>query len=87
MRIWCMLLWAICSSVFAGEMIQVPPVEKCFLCSTEPSKTLYWPGQDAKAVLIFIPGGEGYIGLKEGQTDHRFHFFLFMGVARNPGLS
>ena len=82
-----MLLWAICSSVFAGEMIQVPPVEKCFLCSTEPSKTLYWPGQNAKAVLIFIPGGEGYIGLKEGQTDHRFHFFQTLKRLTDPALS
>ena len=39
---------------------------------------MYWKGEDSKAVVIFIPGGEGYIGLKEGQTDHRFQFFSML---------
>jgi hypothetical protein len=31
--------------------------------------TMFWQGKNSKAVLIFIPGGEGYIGFKEGQTE------------------
>ncbi len=33
--------------------------------------TMYWPGKDAKALILFIPGGEGYLGLKPGQTELR----------------
>lgn len=36
---------------------------------------MYWKGQDSKAVVIFIPGGEGYIGLRIGQVDHTYYFY------------
>ena len=29
----------------------------------------------SKAVVIFIPGGEGYIGLRIGQVDHTYYFY------------
>ena len=59
----------------AAEVIPIEPIEKCFLCNSEPSQTMYWQGQGSKAVLMLIPGGEGHIGLRSEQKDHRFHQF------------
>jgi hypothetical protein len=84
-----LLLIALCAHILthAAEVLAVTPIEKCFLCSSTPSMTLYFPGTASKAVLIFIPGGEGYIGLKEGQTDHRFHFFQTLKRLSDPTLT
>ena len=77
MRFIALFLLLITSYVHA-EVIPIKPLESCFSCSSKSSMTMYWKGEDSKAVVIFIPGGEGYIGLKEGQTDHRFHFFSML---------
>jgi hypothetical protein len=84
-----LLLIALCAQLLshAGEVIAVTPIEKCFLCSSSPSMTMYFQGAASKAVLIFIPGGEGYIGLKEGQTDNRFHFFQTLKRLTDPTLT
>lgn len=71
----------------AAEVIPVAPLESCFLCSSEPSLTMYWPGKDAKAVLMLIPGGDGHVGLKLGQTDHRFHQFQTLKRLTDPELT
>jgi len=71
----------------AAEVIPVTPVEKCFLCSRAPSLTLYFKAPQAKAVLLFIPGGEGTIGLKEGQTNHRYHLFQTLKRLSDPALT
>ena len=87
MRAWILsLLWAI-SCVHAAEVVPVAPVRSCFLCSGEPSLTLYWAAPNAKAVLILIPGGEGYIGLKPGQTDHPYHQFQSLKRLSDPALT
>ncbi|MDI9332106.1 MAG: hypothetical protein QM527_12520 [Alphaproteobacteria bacterium] len=71
----------------AAEVIPITPIEKCFLCSSTPSLTMYFQAPQAKAVLILIPGGKGYIGLKEGQTDNRFHFFQTLKRLTDPTLT
>ena len=55
------------SSVCA-EVIPIQPLETCMSCSAEPSLTFYRKGKDSKALVIFIPGGWGYIGLKQFQN-------------------
>ena len=55
------------SSVRA-EVIPIQPLETCMSCSSEPSLTFYRKGKDSKALVIFIPGGWGYIGLKQFQN-------------------
>lgn len=87
MKFLSILVFVFSSFVYAGEVIPVQPIEKCFLCSSDPSMTMYWQGKDAKAVLIFIPGGEGYLRLKEGQTDNRFHFHQTLKRLTNPYLT
>jgi len=70
-----------------AEVIPVEPIEKGFSITSEPSMTMYWQGKDSKAVLIFIPGGEGYIGLKLGQTDNRYQFHQMLKRLTNPALT
>lgn len=55
-------LWAACAH---AQIIPIKPLETCFSCSADPSLTLYVPGKASKAVLIFIPGGDGDLGLKK----------------------
>jgi hypothetical protein len=58
MRFIALFLLLITSYVHA-EVIPIKPLESCFICSSKPSMTMYWKGEDSKAVVIFIPGGEG----------------------------
>jgi len=81
-----LLLTALCACAHA-EVISVEQIEKGFFISATPTLTMYWQGQDSKAVLLFIPGGEGHIGLKPGQTDMRFHFFQMLKRLTNPALT
>jgi hypothetical protein len=67
-----------------AEVIPIAPVETCFLCSSAPSMTMYWKGNNAKAVLIFIPGGEGYMGLKEDQTEIKGQLLLALKRLTHP---
>ena len=77
MRFIALILLLITSYVHA-EVFPIKPLDSCFSCSSKPSMTMYWKGEDSKAVVIFIPGGEGYIGLKEGQTNHRYYFYQML---------
>lgn len=62
MRVITLILLLITLSVRA-EVFTIQPLESCFSCSSKPSMTMFWKGKDSKAVVIFIPGGEGYIGI------------------------
>lgn len=75
------------TQAYGAEVISVMPLANCFVCSTEPSKTMYWQGKNSKAVLILVPGGEGYIGLKPEQTDHPFHQFQTLKRLTNSDLT
>lgn len=78
-----LLIW----SYVQAQVIPVQPIEKCFFCSSDPSMTMYWQGKNSKALIIFIPGGEGYIGLKEGQTDLRGQFSQTLKRVTNAELT
>jgi len=55
-------------SSLRAELISIQPLETCMSCSSESSFTFYRKGKDPKALLIFIPGGDGYLGLKRLQN-------------------
>ncbi len=61
-----------------AQVFPVEPIEKGFFIGSEPSLTLYWPAQKAKALLLFIPGGDGHLRLKPQQTDHRYQFYQML---------
>lgn len=82
-----LLISLIASLSHAAEVIPVEPIEKCFLCSSDPSLTMYWQGQRSKAVLMLIPGGEGHVGLKPGQTDNKYHQFQTLKRLTDPSLT
>jgi len=86
MKIFALIIFLITSYVHA-EVIPIKPLESCFSCSSKLSMTMYWKGNDSKALVIFIPGGEGYIGLKEGEQDHPYHFFQTLKRLTNPNLT
>ena len=87
MRILALLLTFFTSVAHTAEVIPIEPIEKCFLCSSDPSLTMYWQGQGSKAVLMLIPGGEGHVGLKPGQTDNKFHQFQTLKRLTDPSLT
>ena len=55
------------STTVGAQLISVKPLETCLACSSEPTLTLYTQGKDSKVVLVFIPGGDGYLDLKKFQ--------------------
>ncbi len=75
------------SLAHAAEVIPVVPIERCFLCGSEPSLTMYWQGKESKVLLLLIPGGEGYVGLKVGQADHHYHLYQTLKRLTDPALS
>ncbi|MEY3871973.1 MAG: hypothetical protein RLZZ296_968 [Pseudomonadota bacterium] len=70
-----------------AEVISVAQIDTGFFINSAPTQTLYWQGKAAKALLVFIPGGEGYIGLKPGQTDHRYQFYQMLKRLTNPAFT
>jgi len=47
----------------SAQVSAVPFTEKGFLFSDAPTLTYVWPAQTAQFTLVFIPGGEGHLGL------------------------
>ena len=65
-------LAAACLICFANAYAEVIPIASTssgLFSSSAPTLTFYWPGKDSKAVLLFIPGGPGQIGLKPDTTE------------------
>jgi len=40
-----------------------------------PTMTMYWPARKARAVLVLIPGGDGYLGIKPETVDLAHPFY------------
>lgn len=54
--------------VFA-QVFAVDPIKTGWSYSTDKTKTFLWESKNAKATLIFIPGGEGHLGLADDRKD------------------
>jgi hypothetical protein len=52
-----------------AQVFVVDPIEKGFSYFSEPTSTFLWENKSAKAVLIFIPGGEGQLKLTPNRID------------------
>lgn len=77
-----LLVAVVANSAFA-QLISVAQNESSFFISSTPTITYLYPAKDAKATLIFIPGGPGHVGLKETTPDTspyftRYHFSLML---------
>ena len=82
-------------STVRAELIPIQPLETCMSCSSDPSFTFYRKGKDSKALLIFIPGGDGYLGLKRLQNitpqpkeiGNKVSLFKGLNSLSNPDLT
>ena len=70
-----------------AEVIPIAPIEKGFGISDEPSMSMYWPGKNSKVLIIFIPGGDGRIGIKQEQADIRHPYYQSLKRLTNPSLT
>lgn len=78
------LLW---STACLAEVISVPQNKTGFFITSDPTQTLYWQGVNAKALIVFIPGGDGNLGLKPTDTDRKYSFFQTLKSLTNPAMT
>ena len=64
-----LIIFSFLMQISHAEVIPIAPLEKGFGIGDQPSMTMYWQGQNSKVLILFIPGGDGYIGIKEDQVD------------------
>lgn len=52
-----------------AQVYSIEPIEKGFLYLSASTNTFVWESKEAKATLIFIPGGEGQLKLTPDRKD------------------
>ena len=75
-------LFLIANAVHA-QLIPVEQNEKSFIVSSAPTMTFLYPAKEAKATLIFLPGGLGHVGVKATTPETspfftKYHFNLML---------
>jgi pimeloyl-ACP methyl ester carboxylesterase len=60
-----------------AQVIQVEPTNKGFFASPLPTTTFLFEAADARGTLIFIPGGEGRVGMRPGMTANHGYFSAY----------
>jgi len=63
------LLIALLPSLTFAQVVSVEFKDKGFLFSDAPTLTFLWQAKQPKATLVFIPGGEGRLGLTQERTN------------------
>ena len=68
-----------------AQAIPVNPTYKGWFASSDPTMTFLFEASDAKATLVFIPGGEGRRGVKQEWTANHGYFssYYFNVMLRN----
>jgi hypothetical protein len=74
------LLIALLPSVTFAQVVSVEFKDNGFLYSDDPTLTFLWHAKQPKATLVFIPGGEGKLGL----TPERTNLGGFYGATLRP---
>lgn len=70
-----------------AEIIQIEQNKSGFSIDSSPTKTLYWRGTNAKALILFIPGGDGNIGFKPDTVDLKYSFYQTLKSLTNSDLT
>ncbi len=60
-----------------AQIFEVEQIEKSFFINNEPTITFLYPSQNPKAILIFIPGGEGSVGVKKDWGPNSRYFSTY----------
>ena len=74
------LIVALMSTFVYAGVVSVEFKEKGLFFSDTPTHNFVWPSKQAKATLIFIPGGEGRLGI----TPDRANLGGFYGATLRP---
>jgi alpha/beta superfamily hydrolase len=82
----CILTFVLTSTNYA-QVIPVDQNRSSFFISSIPTQTLYWQGANSKALIVFIPGGDGNLGLKPDTTDRKYSFYQTLKSLTNPDLT
>lgn len=75
------------SQSWGAEVLAVPNDAHCFLCGSSPTKTMYWQSKKPRALLIYLPGGDGHFGLSNQQTRVYSKFVNYLASLSNPNLT
>lgn len=82
------LLWGLMGArAEAAEVIAVSPVASCLLCNSKPTMTMFWHSAQARALLVYLPGGDGFFDLKPGQTRVNAAFVNYLASLSNSRYS
>lgn len=71
----------------ASSVVTVPPLHTGALYSSQPIMTMYYPGAQSKAVIIYLSGGWGKIGLRANTVSMIDPFSKMLIGLTNPKLS
>ena len=73
------LMSLIISFNVCAQVFQVEQLEKSFFISDDPTFTYLYPSQSPKSILVFIPGGDGSVGVKKdwGPQSRYFSQYSF----------
>jgi hypothetical protein len=74
------ILIALFPTLTVAQVVSVEFKEKGLLFSDAPTLTFLWPAKQAEATLVFIPSGEGKIGL----ASERINLGGFYGATLRP---
>lgn len=72
---------------YASSVVPVPPLHTGAFYSSQPIMTMYYPGTQPKAVIIYLSGGWGRIGLRANTASMIDPFSRMLIGLTNPKLS
>jgi hypothetical protein len=73
-----------CIGIARAEVISIESTSTGLLSSSAPTLTFYWKGKDPKAVLLFVPGGAGQVGLSLDTVEPRGEYRQMMKRLSDP---
>lgn len=56
---------------YCDELLQFSSPETGWFANTDPTRAMYWSFQDDRAIVVFLPGGEGNFNMDKPWARHR----------------
>lgn len=78
---------ALIPAISFAQLFPVAPIEKGFFSSSDPTMTFVYEAKNPKATLVFIPGGEGSVGVKENWNKFSGYFSNYYYNTMLQGLT
>jgi pimeloyl-ACP methyl ester carboxylesterase len=80
-------LLLVSSQIVFSEIISIPNINQGLFHPKEDTETIYFENANSKAVLVFLPGGEGSFGTSPGSPPlERFFFLTSIAKGLNQGV-